>query len=280
MKKLFVLLSLGLAVAFIQSCQKEEIDTPQDNVAPQLPPAESFIMPFTGFEDADTSGIISETEGEIKMRNSPATFRNWFYAASNLVVWNVLVVVGSAVPVAAFGEAFNHSPEHIGGGVYEWSYDYPVGNDIYTARLQGQFVGDGDVEWVMRISRGGGFSDVIWYSGIVANDRSSATWTLNHKPENPETFIRIDYQKDLSTDDFSIRYTNIIPNNADNGHYIEYRTEENAPFNRAYDVFRGNDDFLEIQWNEPSSEGRVKSPAFFEDNDWHCWDADKMDVDC
>ena len=278
MKKLGFLLSLGLFTLFIQSCQQDPIEEPQTDVAPQLPPAQSFIMPFTGFENADTSGLVSDEEIESR---SPSTFRNWFYSATNLVVWNTLVGVTSAVPVIAFGEAFNHRPTRVGDGIFLWSYDYNIGDRTYTANLTGQFINGGeDTKWEMRISQSGGFSEVLWYSGIVSVDENKATWTLNYQPENPTPFLRIEYQNNESTSEFFIRYTNIIPGDEGNGDYIEYRIQPDTEFNRAYDVFLENEGFLEIQWDEPSSAGRVRNPEHFGDNDWHCWDAELRDTDC
>ncbi len=280
MKKLFFLAALFLVVSFMQSCEKDTVENPDDLIVPTLPPQETFIMPFTGYEDLDTTGFTSP-QSELEERGGPTSFRNWFYAGSNVFVWNVVLGVSMAVPVASFREAFNHTPTYDGNGAFVWSYDYTLAGATYIAALSGRFVNNNqDVEWVMNISKVGGFANVEWYRGVVARDHSGGTWTLNHRPENPEPLITIDYDKNVATGVFSIRYTNIIPGNPDNGDYIIYTTEAGDEFNRSYDFFRGDDDFLEIEWKAPTNEGRVRNPKQYGDNDWHCWNTELQDIDC
>jgi len=276
MKKLNLFFFLLLALSIMQSCQKDENTSPTDEVAPELPPQATFIMPFDGYEEVDT------TEFNNEIGNRSMTYRNWFYAGTNILVWNTLVGINMIVPVASFAESFNHDPVYEGNGIFSWTYSYPVAGVTYEAKLTGEFINSGaDVEWIMTISQVGGFSNVVYYSGIVAVDGSKADWTLYHEPNNPKPFMRIIYLNDVNTGESSIRYTNIIPNNPGNGHYLEYRIQSGSAFNRAYDVFLGSpDNFIEILWNTPSDTGRVKNLTAFGDSEWHCWDIDKMDVDC
>lgn len=279
MKRFALIFSVVLIFIFLQACQQEPIEGPTSNSAPTLPPPATFIMPFNGFEDADTSDFVS-FEDEIKNRNVPSSFRNWFYAATNLVVWNGFVGLISAVPVAAFGEAFNHNPVSIGDGVYQWSYDVTVAGQTYIAKLNGQFTTDGGTQWEMRIAQVGGFAEFTWYTGTVSRDGNTASWILNHPADNPAPALQIDYDEAESDDTFFIRYTNIIADDPENGHYIEYRTQPSESFNRAYDVFRGDSDFLEIEWDIPSEAGRVRNEPHFGNNDWQCWSSEKRDIDC
>lgn len=277
MKKLSYLLAFVFAIVFIQSCQKEDINGGTTDAAPPLPPLESLVMPFDGFKDADTT-IFAAHNGGIEPR-TPYTFGNWFYAASNVVVWNILIGAATVVPVAAFAESFNHEPVILDVDTYLWSYSFFASGSAYTAKLTGTLLGDGNVEWAMNISQIGGFTDVTWFKGVVSRDNKEGSWTLNYQPENPQPFIKIDYEKG-GDEAYMIRYTNIIPNHPENGQYIEYRAQPNEDFNRAYDVFRGNQNFLQIEWDIPSTAGRVKHQPNFGDNDWHCWNERKRDSDC
>ncbi len=277
MKKLCFFLITTLTLTMFQSCVKDPIEVQNEEVAPKIPPQESFIMPFTGFDEVDTTGF---TDGHAGAR-TVETYRNWFYAGTNILIWNTVITLGTAVPVASFAESFNHSPVYVGNGIFEWSYSYNLIGGTYNAVLSGQFINSGDdVEWIMKISKVGGFSDVTYYTGIVAVDHSEANWTLYHQPNNPEPSLGIAYVKDLSTEDFTIRYTNIDPDDTNNGQYIEYRTNSDIDFNRAYDVFLNTNNFLEMEWNEPAGNGRVKNSEHFDDTDWHCWDTEQADVDC
>ena len=279
MRNLNYLLILFLSVSLLQSCVKDPITDDKKGEAPELPALNSFAMPFDGFEDADTTGYTSDASGQ----RSLTTYTNWFYAATNVAFWHTVTSLNMIIPVASFGEAFKHQAIYEGDGVWLWAYDFNAGNDQYSAELRGEFIDSENVQWDMSISKAGSFQDVLWYSGVTAVDGSESTWILNHKPFNPETFLEIKYTNDLATDNGTLRYTNIIPNNPDNGDYIEYRAFQDGSedFNRAYDVFRIQQDHkLEVQWNDPTNEGRVKSEFFYNDTDWHCWDSQAMDTDC
>ena len=279
MKNLSYLFVLVLSISIFQSCAKED----QDNeVAPNLPPVESFIMPFDGFEDADTTGMMPN-DGSGANERTP-TFHNWFYSATNVVVWNTILTVNLAIPVASFYGAFDNDAQFQGNGVWLWSYDFqgPAGIN-YTANLYGELVPGQQVNWEMFISQEGGFVDVLWYSGTTATDGSYAQWTLNHQPNNLQPMIGVEYNKDNGNGMESIRYTNIIPGNAGNGGYIEFRTtdDQTVDYNKAYDIFKAEtDNLLEINWNKPNNNGRVKDEEKFGDTDWHCWDVNLQDTEC
>lgn len=268
MKKFSFLFALVLTVTLFQSCEKEPIDGPVDSlVAPELPPAESFIMPFDDFEDADTVR---------------GPFRNWFYSASNVVVWNSVLTITLAVPVASFYASFNSQAEFQGDLTWLWAYNFPVNGINYRAKLFGKILSAEEVQWEMYISQVGGFTDVLWYSGVTATDRTYAHWTLNRDGNNPTPFLQSDYQRNINGDIASIRYTNVTPNVPENGGYIEFRQELGAtPYDRAYDVYKAEiDNLLEIKWNSTTNEGRVKDAEKFIDNEWHCWGSNLMDTDC
>lgn len=271
MKKLSFALVLFLSLFIMQSCQKDDLTPdPQGQKAPELPKAETFVMEFSDFE---------EFAGE----NDPRSVSNWQYAASNVVVWNSILTVHLIIPVAAFYESFNHDAVYQGSGIWLWAYSVSDGGQTYHAKLYGELLATNEVKWDMYISQQGGFSNVHWYSGVTANDGSYANWTLNYNPSSPTPIISIDYQKDNGNGFESIRYTNAIPGVPENGSYIEYRKANGSgvDFNRAYDVYKIDiDNLLEIQWNKPGNDGRVKDAEHFLDTEWHCWGGDLQDVDC
>jgi hypothetical protein len=272
MKKLNLALVLFLSLFLMQSCQKDELTTPdpQGQKAPALPTAESFIMPYNAFE---------EFSGEDDSR----TTSNWLYSASHVLVWNTILTVHLAVPVLAFYESFNHDAVYQGAGVWLWAYDINNSGSTYHAKLYGELLSTNEVKWEMHISQEGGFSEVMWYSGITAIGGAYANWTLNYNGYNPTPIINIDYQKNNGSDVESIQYTNIIPGAPENGSYIEYRisTGQGVEFNRAYDIYKSEiDNLMEINWNNPGNNGRVKDAEHFQDSEWHCWDYSLQDINC
>ncbi len=283
MKNLSFVLAVLFALSIFQSCVKDDATDPTTETAPDLPPVESFIMPFQGFEDADTTGILPPgDDGGAEMRT--VTFFNWFYGATNVVVWNGILTLNLAIPVAAFYESFNHQPSYEGNGTWLWAYDVTSNGTTYQAKLYGHLLAGGtSVEWEMYVSQAGGFTDVLWYSGTTSDNGANATWTLQHQPNNPQPFISAEYEKDDGNGVESIRYTNIIPGNAGNGGYIEFRksSDNTVDLNRAYDIYKAEtDNLLEIQWHDPNKNGRVRDEAHFNDTEWHCWNEDLQDIDC
>jgi len=281
MKNLKLFLVLIVALSIFQSCQKEtlnEVDTANGLVAPDLPTADMYSMPL---DEVSEENFNSEDEDT---KNS-ATYKNVRHASGSLLFWHTAVNLNMAIPTSAFAAAFNHDPTNLGDGVFEWSYDHTtrpeLGSDTYNVSLIGKYINElNEVEWTMTVSKVGGFTDVVWYEGIVSRDSKTANFTLYHQPNNPEPYWSIDYQKFTAETDASLRYTNIVPNGADNGKYIEYSTQSEERLNRAFDVFLSDKNFLEIEWKATSKEGRVKHPTHFNDEEWHCWSASKEDMDC
>jgi len=281
MKNRIIVSALFFTFLFFQSCVKETPDN-ANGEAPALPTAETFMMSFDGYQemDIDTSGFAPTEGGTADVRTT--THFNWFHAGVNVLVWNTVITLNMAIPTAAFFESFNHDPVAQGNGVWLWEYTFTGNANItYTAKLYGEVLDTEEVKWEMFISKQNGFQNVNWYTGITS--ATQATWTLNHQPNNPEAFLRIEHQKNNGSGEASIRYTNIIPNHVDNGSYIEYRVDNTstADFDRAYDVYKFSDDnLLEAQWNKATKEGRVKDEKRFGDTEWHCWDESQVDVDC
>jgi len=276
MKKIHWLLLLGFLVAALSSC--EESSDPLALTAPEIPPVDLFAMPA----DA-VSSIQADTTA-----NTQATYRNWAYAGINLLVWHTIAVVHTAIPVAAFDAALNENPVYIGNHTFEWSYQYlappALGGKTYDVVLTGQYLKAGqEVEWIMNLSEVGGFTNFEWYRGRVATDFSEGEFTVRRYPNNPEPYLHIEYEGRASNTSRSLRYTHVSPTSAEQGGYIEYRVLPNAPFNRAFEALvdpAHPNNFLEVEWTEPSGEGRVKNPAHFQDSDWHCWDSQLRDSDC
>ena len=120
---------------------------------------------------------------------------NWGRSAIIVGFWSILTTAYIAIPVASFGEAFNHEPtfdSSIPGWV--WEYDVPVGSLSYHARLESE-VTSAAVEWDMFISLEGSFQDFNWYSGTSAISGTNGKWILNARPLAPITALEIDWNR-------------------------------------------------------------------------------------
>ena len=238
MKNLFFVITLLFSVALITSCQKEEIEDPVIPDAPELPALEMFTMPTDQYDPelVDTSGLIQTND-----RGVTDTYFNWFHAAVNLVVWNAVVAINTAAPIAAFGAAFNVEPVYIGDLTFEWAYEYvaPVelGGHTYNVALTGQWdPAIENVDWVMTLSQVGGYTDFVWYTGTTNAGNTDGAFTLNHQPFNPQNYLQLDYQRDPGSEAAILRFTNIIPGNMNFGDYIEYQEAPGNALDRGFTV--------------------------------------------
>ncbi len=253
-------LVLILLTVVFTSCNKNK-------VAPELPPQSAFVTDFSDFND--NAKNIADT-----------TMTNWGHSAINVGVWNVIISVGLAVPVASYVEAVkNHPAEYQGDNTWLWSYSFNAGTATFTAELYGVLKSE-TVEWEMYISKSGEYEHFLWYSGVSNLDNKHGTWTLYNKPSDPTELLGIEWNR--ATDSTgNIKYTNIVPNGPENGGYIFYGNDNNSDLNAYYNIYnKGEDNLIQIEWSQTYQNGRVKDVKKFGDDLWHCWDETHYDVDC
>ncbi|MBI4931320.1 MAG: hypothetical protein HY841_11195 [Bacteroidetes bacterium] len=253
-----------LMAASIISCKKKDPEL-------TLPPSSSMAIEVGNFWDgtAKLAGTATDT-----------TKSNLIFAGTNVLVWNVILTVGLAVPVASFAESFKHQAEwNKKSKDWVWSYSVPVGNDSYSCKLHGKEDGD-NVNWSMHLSKDGGFSDFIWYTGTSKKDNTSGVWTLNDNPTNKTPLLQIDWTKN-SIGTCDIRYTNVVPGGAENGGYINYGIASDPVYDAYYYIYnKGQNNLTSIKWNRSSMAGRVLDQFHFSDSQWHCWNTVLVNDTC
>lgn len=269
---LYSVIILTLTAVLFSNCKKD------NEPAPQIPPIETFVIDFSDFDDGSKSVLFNSVD----LRGvDTVTYDNWGFAGANVVIWNTILTIGLAVPVASFVESFNHE------GVYQpddnswiWTYDVLVGLTKYTAELHAEIIND-YVHWKMYISQQGGYSDFLWYTGESKSDRTEGTWTLYNTPNDPAPLLGIDWHRSSDNTTGDIRYTNIVPYGAENGGYISHAITTETPFDANYDIYnKGQDNLTEIEWNRAVKDGRITDMNHFGDEEWHCWDNLLQDIDC
>lgn len=258
-----LILLIMLMLNFV-ACEKKEENNP-----PQIPPQSSMVIDFSNFQqDTTQKGMNTDT------------YRNWVFSALNVAWWNFALTVTLAVPVASYLESFNHEPVEISQHEWKWPYTVTAANVTYSAELHG-IKTDTGVVWKMYISRAGGFQNFLWFEGFSDTGLTQGTWTLYNNPFSQTTFIGIVWHKNHDGTIADIKYTNIIPNDPNNGGYILYGINNLEPYNAYYNIYGVvNNNLIEIEWNRATKNGRVKNPAFFVDQLWHCWDETLKDIDC
>ncbi len=268
MKKILSLLgALLFLILIIGSCEENENN---DN-APSLPPETAFVMPFSAFTNPNDTLATKNSSIE------GITHKNWGTAFIQTGVWNIIITVGMAIPVASFVEAFKHEAVYnVDTKKWEWSYNF----SLHTAVLSGM-VADDSVHWEMKISKANTFSNFSWYTGASHINGSGGYWILNEGPTIQTALLKIDWENDSETETGNIKYTNIKSGGTENGGYIHYGSNTNTSYNRYYSIYnKGQDNLTEIEWNFETKNGHIKNPLAFLDENWHCWGTDLSDIDC
>ncbi len=268
-KKFLLIVFLGLTFSLC-GCSD---DVPTET-APELPPQSTFVMDFSDFTEEGAGPFNSEDGAEILTR------QNYGWAVGNIAVWNTVIIVGLAVPVAAFLEAFHHEAILQTDGRWKWEYNFYAEGDLHVAELYGQVI-DGEVQWEMYISRQGQFEDVLWFSGINNLTATEGSWNINENPQYPTPFLEIIWQRNPADNTADISYTNIVSGGSERGGYIFYGITNETPYNGFYDIYKSvQDNLIEIEWDRLNMPGRIKDMRHFHDEDWHCWDGNLDDIDC
>ncbi|MGD0583122.1 MAG: hypothetical protein ABR974_09285 [Bacteroidales bacterium] len=271
MKKIFPsTLVAFLLLVLCWGCEKK--GTP-----PTLPPAESMIIDFSNF-------IVSGKSVRISGNSKDVENTNWTVAASVAAVWNSILVLNIAIPVAAFEKAINTTPTNLDKNTWQWKYSVNAIGATYTARLTGQ-KNTSDVTWDMYISKDGasGYAEFLWYEGTTDLDGKNGSWTIKESQANQVPMLQIDWYKSSSSID-SIKYTYIKAGDAFNSSYIMYGLTSNT-LNAFYNVYFWLPNMLKftnvsIQWSTTVHNGRIEADDYFQDNSWHCWDLNGDDVTC
>jgi len=271
MNKIYSLPAIVILICvLLTGCEKK--GTP-----PSLPPAESMIIDFSNFVAARKSGLLINDPKAVENTN-------WTVAATVASVWNTILVLNIAVPVASFEKAVNTSPTYLDKKIWQWKYSVEVIGATYTARLTGQ-AGSSNVKWEMYISKSGvgSFAEFLWYEGTTALDGKSGTWTIKASQADQTPMLQIDWTKS-GTEIGTVKYTYIKAGEAFKDSYIEYGLTSNS-LNAYYNVYFWEPNKLKfttvnIEWSTTVHNGRVKAPDYFQDSNWYCWDGNGNDIVC
>jgi hypothetical protein len=265
--KRYLSVLLAVMVMLISSCKKEDLGTP-----PEIPPESSFVMDFSDFKENEDKSMLLLND-----------YSNYQRAVAHVFIWNIVITINLAVPVATYVHSFNYTPQYQPDEAsWKWTYDVNVNNGAYTANLYGKIF-ETHVQWDMYISKSGmgGYSDFHWYHGISNLDNTGGEWILNHSPAIPNPYVGIVWTRNISDGVFDIRYTNIVPDGAENGGYISYGFTNDTQYNAFYEIYnKGLDNLVEIHCHRTTRDGRIKDPAFFGDENFRCWNSLLINIDC
>ncbi len=285
------IISIFLFTLLISGCANNK-SIPDYSKPPQIPPESSFVMDFSNFtnqqealfQDRQTARLVSfrlsEPITQSDASNALGDRSNWGFAAFNVGFWNIVGVLGLAVPVASFVESFKHTPTPQPDASWIWTYDVPVAGVTYTAALHGKYIDKG-VRWEMYITKQGEFLDFLRYYGESDLPETEGFWVLKNTPAIPTDLIRIDWHRNPSNNTGDIKYTNVVPGGSENGGFISFAMTTSNSFDRAYEIYnKGKNETTNIEWNSITKEGRVKDTLHFGDTNWRCWNSQLINSEC
>ena len=265
--KLVYFLIVGLLFG-LSACKESD---PGEN-APAIPEMNTLQMDFDQFP-SDTTGTTSNSTLSSQSLTAQATptYQNFIQATAQVTVWSSLLKIGLAVPVAAFRESFRHPADLRSDNVWVWSYAVKLNGIIHTVELHAT-VSEDVIDWNLYVTKPGSYLDFNWISGVSNRDGSGGSWLIYESPESPQPLLDIQWTRDTQSRVAQVTYTNVRPNDAENGGYISYGINDNSDYNAYFDIYQksaGN--LIEIDWNRFLHNGRIKNPAFYNDMDWHYW---------
>jgi hypothetical protein len=257
------------------------------DVPPELPP--SFLIDFDDFTSSNANSseqnmqFSSFTTNDIPFSATTAAFGDqsyWTHAVFNVGFWSVVVVMGLAIPVAAFVASFHNIPYQQDDGSWIWTYDVRAAGVKRTAELHGTYIDDG-VRWEIYLTKAGEYEDFMWYYGESDRPGTEGFWVLKESAAKDHDLLRIDWHRNIADGTGYIKYTNIVPGGPENGGYIQVETTTQTPYDSFWDIYnKGQNNHTYIEWNKTTEEGRVKDQKRFGDDNWQCWEGDHRNTVC
>jgi hypothetical protein len=263
----FSLIILCLAGLFV-GCKKNKGNPPV------LPTNESMVIDFSNFTSLKKSGM---TAAQSKGTESSA----WQFAATLAGTWNSLISSNIAIPLAAYDSAAKYNAGYVSENLWQWRYDFTFDGEIYSSVLDGQ-VSTNSVNWKMYLTKNttGGYTDFLWLEGTSETDGSGGQWIFYQSPQSPEQIFQTDWTKsgDVVT---GVKYTYVI-NDTMKDSYINFLIDTNSDLDASYNIHFSDGSYSDsdIEWNRITRNGRLKCLDYLQDENWYCWDNNKINQVC
>jgi hypothetical protein len=269
MKRLLLFtLMISLSGCFFFSCKKDKGDPPL------LPPYESMVIDFGNFTSRKKS---SDTQPAGKGTESST----WEFAAAVAGVWNTLISSNIEVPLASYEAAIKYKAVYVSENLWQWSYDFNQGSNTYKAILKGK-ISTSTVTWKMYITYEGtgGYTEFLWIEGSSKTDGSGGQWIFKQSVQSAVPIFQTDWTK--SGDEVtSVKYT-YVKNDTSKDSFINYILNSSGAFDSGYNIHFTNGLYsdADIEWNVTTMDGRLKCVDYLQDENWYCWDTNKINKVC
>jgi hypothetical protein len=124
------------------------------------------------------------------------------------------------------------------------------------------------------------YTQFLWLEGTSKTDGSGGQWTFKQSPQADVQLFRTDWTK--SGDEVtSVIYT-YLKNDTSKDSFINYNSLTTGSFDVAYNIHFSNGIYSDsdIEWNLTTRDGRLKCIDYLQDENWYCWDNNKINKVC
>jgi hypothetical protein len=238
---------------FLTGCMTNQENAPD---IPELPSQESFMMDMSLFEEGE--GMALRQQGGVGWGAASACAESWTFMSSGYMQG----------PMMGFG-AMMHDEPHYDEDKGAWVWTSANMHMMNAFELHGRPEGD-EVHWEMWMTAHDG-ENFLWCEGQMGMDGSWAEWHLNKSADEPQTYLTIQYQKNAEEGTPSLTYSST------NGNYIAFGEMAEGDFVLYYHIYDARQEQLFIiEWNRETKAGRLTTA----ENETHCWNSSREDVDC
>ena len=127
------------------------------------------------------------------------------------------------------------------------------------------------------------YTNLLLFDGWFLADSTNGFRQIN-KPDTANTyikFLKLEWNIIPSLNiKRTIKYTNQLLDNK-NGNFILFKDSADNQYDSYFDFFdKASETHTIIEYNKASTVGRVKNLQYFGDENWHCWDKDRQDINC
>ncbi len=253
MKRIITFVLLLIFIFSLSSCKKKVSQ-------PTLPPSQT--MEFNDANFNNSQKVVGAG--------------NWFTAAVTVGVWSAIVKVGFAIPIIAYKHALDQTPQRVDDNTWLWQYDVKIGFVDHHVKLYGSVDPNEDmVSWEMYVD------DFNWFVGENNIEATQGYWIFYQNSDQPKEALKVEWTFNYSDSTGTAKYI-VIDRDANNyNSYLSYGNTLTGLYNCFFEINNTADtSSVQIQWNDQTHIGRIKSEKYFGDQDWHCWDEQYQDCQC
>ncbi len=273
--KVIVIAFLCAYMAVLPACNKDSNPSTAGETAPELPSIETMQLDqqlLNFFTTSVTQTVLGKT-------NQTLPRQNWLTAVFVVSVFNVLVLAGLAIPVAATSAALSVEPTFESDGKWHWNYTYQGPLQTHDLELTGQVL-PGKTVWEMYVTRQlpTELNHFLWYSGEAEISGENGFWVFydDTKPNENAEVIGIDWTVNSETDR-EITFTDRNVDSPGLGNTLNYDLLTPNVTMTIVNATAG--DSTEVSWNMDSGEGHIIAPDY-NDGNKACWNSTQENIDC